>query len=285
MKLFIFFYLILLSTLLYAQKNEVEQAIVDEGIKLYKSEMASWNGTDIFLEKYPERRSDIGGYFSYSDPEGEKCIFYTNFDIPVVMATITFDSTFDVSKAKIDDNEREFTDLEHDLYVIRDLALKELQTDTFFQYYKNTNFNIIPIIEGSSKKVFVLTGPQISGVVIFGNDYLMTFDQDNKLITKKQLHHNIIPIEYGEEAEEDGKELAGTMHTHLGDTGDLITSTDICTLMLYASLANWKSHVVVSEKYMSIWTVKHNSLAVIERDVWEKINNSTEKKDEKSKKK
>jgi len=47
------------------------------------------------------------------------------------------------------------------------------------------------------KKVYVLTGPQQNGVVIFGNDYLLTFDKNNKLTLKKQLHRNIISIKFG----------------------------------------------------------------------------------------
>jgi hypothetical protein len=41
------------------------------------------------------------------------------------------------------------------------------------------------------------------------------------------------------------------MHNHLHETGDLITSTDICTLMLYGKIYNMKQHFVISEKYVS----------------------------------
>lgn len=44
-----------------------------------------------------------------------------------------------------------------------------------------------------------------------------------------------------------------TIHSHLPETGDYITATDICTLMLYEKAAKWKSHNVVSEKFLNIW--------------------------------
>jgi hypothetical protein len=47
------------------------QSIVDEGKLLYHSEMASWYGTDVFLDNY-KSRENIGGYISYMDNKLEK---------------------------------------------------------------------------------------------------------------------------------------------------------------------------------------------------------------------
>ncbi|MFT3902214.1 MAG: hypothetical protein QM727_03535 [Niabella sp.] len=110
---------------------------------------------------------------------------------------------------------------------------------------------------------------------IFGNDYLLIFDKGNRLITKKQLHKNIIPIEYGNVAE--GKEVEGTMHSHLPETGDFITATDICTLMLYEKFAKWKTHHVVSQKYLNIWNCETDQLTVVLKEDIEKINKGQEK--------
>src|SRR5690606_12923954 len=104
-----------------------------------------------------------------------------------VIGTISFDNTYNLEKANTDLSERGFTDREYDLYQIRKIALEELRSDTLFKFYKNTNPNIIPLINEQERKVYILTGPKESGVVIFGNDYLLTFDKDNKLLTKKQL--------------------------------------------------------------------------------------------------
>ena len=48
------------------------------------------------------------------------------------------------------------------------------------------------------------------------------------------------------------KKDSETIHNHQEETGDFITATDICTLMLYEKFAKWKNHIVVSKKYMSI---------------------------------
>ena len=58
------FYLLLFvmfSIQLSAQNLEkIAQEIKDEGIQLYRSEMESWKGTDVFIENYKER-DHIGG--------------------------------------------------------------------------------------------------------------------------------------------------------------------------------------------------------------------------------
>ncbi|MFN8251902.1 MAG: hypothetical protein U0V75_08455 [Ferruginibacter sp.] len=71
------------------------------------------------------------------------------------------------------------------------------------------------------------------------------------------------------------------MHTHLGETGDFITATDICTLMLYARFANWQQHMVISENYVSIWDCKQNSLFAITRKAWDRIYADQEKRNKK----
>lgn len=264
-----------LNTFGQTSSTDLTKPIVDEGKRLYKSEMASWYGTDLFLEKY-NNRANIGGYFSYIDNELPKCIFYSKSDKPKVIGTISFDSTYNTNTAKTDLTEREFTKFENDLFAIRKVAQSTINTDTLFKTYKNTNLNLIPLIQNGEKKVYVLTGPEQNGVVIFGNDYLLTFDNDNNLIFKKQLHKNIISINYGRK-EDELKEIEGTMHTHMPETGDFITATDICTLMLYAKFAKWKQHNVVSKNYLNIWNCLTNQLLVIPMGTIDKINKNQEK--------
>lgn len=268
----------------FGQDNPTAQAkpIVDEGKRLYKSEMASWYGTDLFLENYKDR-ANIGGYFSYTESETSKCIFFSKSDKPKVIGTISFDSTYNVETAGKDLSEREFTIMENDLFTIRKIALETLKSDALFKTYKNTKFNLIPLIDNNDKKVYVLSGPEQHGVVIFGNDYLLTFSSDNKLRNTKQLHKNIIPINYGGK-EEDGKEIEGTIHSHLPETGDFITATDICTLMLYEKFAKWKQHNVVSKNYLNIWNCLTNELVVIPMETIEKINKDGKKSNRKNKK-
>ena len=246
------------------------KTIVDEGKRLYRSEMASWYGTDLFLVNY-KSRTNVGGYFSFTTKEDvSKCIFFSKAEKPKVIGTISFDKTFNPELAKIDLNEREFTAIENDLYVLRKVALATINTDTLFKRYSNTDLNLIPLVYNNEKKVYVLTGPKQGGAVILGNDYLMTFDSNNQLIARKPLHKNIIPVPYAGK-QSDGTEIVSTIHSHLPETGDLITSTDICTLMLYEKFAKWKSHKVVSQKYLSTWDCAKDELTEVEMGAVEKM--------------
>ena len=270
-KLILQFLRMLVAMVAIGQKNPEEQAIVDEGMKLYRSEMASWNGTDIFLEKYSDKKDRAGGYFSYGEGENVKCIFFSDAATPVVLITITFDSSFNKEAAMIDPAERGFTAIEQELYEIRKKALELISEDDLFRMFKGTNLNLVPLIEGSSKKVFVLTAPQENGYVLFGNDYLIVFDQKNKVKSKKALHKNLIPQEFGKGDTSIKGDVVGGVHNHLKETGDLITSTDICTLMLYAKSAGWKTYTVVGENSISMWDCGSHSLAVLPKGVSLKI--------------
>lgn len=246
--------------------GQTEDEILAEAYLLYNSEKASWNGTDIFLDKFPNKRNLIGGYFSYSENNIHSCVFFDQEENPNVLAKISFNDNFEVQLAKIDTTNRKLSNAEMDLFSIRKIALREMDQDTLFKRYNNTNLNPIPIITNKSRKVFVLTGPQISGVVILGNDYLLTFDKKNKLKSKKSLHKNIIPIEYNDDTKD-----AVTMHSHLKSTGNLITSTDLCTIMLYENYAHWKQHIVISEKNVSLWDCENDKLLIMTRKAWDKI--------------
>lgn len=239
--------------------------IVEEGKKLYRLETTSWYGTDIFLENYTDREK-LGGYFSYEEAGMSKCIFFSRSNTPVVIGTIVFDSAFELQGTDL--TERDFTPAEKDIYTLRAKALNIINSDTLFKVYSNTSLNLIPFVGEKEKKVYILTGPQQNGVIFFGNDYLLTFDENFSLIEKRQLHRNIIPIWFNEE---DEKVITESYHSHSAETGDLITPTDICTLMLYSKFARLKQHTVISEKYISIWNCDTSELHVLTKESVDKI--------------
>ncbi len=265
---------LLISFSCFAQGKKLDKIadeITREGTALYKSEMASWNGTDIVLAKFPDKRDNLGGYFSYVVDNKATCIFYSKGDSPKVIASVTFDTTYSNATARIDGLERDFSATEKEYYTIRSKALNRIREDTLFKVYKNTDLNLIPIIKGNEKKVYVLTGPKNDGVVIFGNDYLITFDKNDEIKDEKKIHKNIMFIDINAKGENDSVKVTGSMHMHLPETGEYITATDICTLMLYEKYTPWEQHIVVSEKYMSIWMCKTNKLVIVSKDALNKI--------------
>jgi hypothetical protein len=249
----------------YAQS---QTEILQEGTQLYKSEMASWVGTDLFLAKYGDRKEHAGGYFSYVSGDKATCVFFSKDATPKAIATFTFDSSYNAQTAIVDGQERALTRHEHDLVTIRQIAIRAYTSDTMFHSYKNMNPNFIPISDKQGKRVYVLTAPQEQGIIVFGNDYLLTFDNTNTLKQKRPLHKNLIPIKYDQQ---DGKLVLATMHTHLPETGDLITPTDVCTLLLYAPHIPWGQHFVIGSQHVSIWDCKDKDLIIMKKEAWDKI--------------
>ncbi|WP_225990329.1 MULTISPECIES: hypothetical protein [Flavobacterium] len=269
-----FFTVLFFAINLNAQNKD---EVLAEAWLMYNSEKASWSGTDMVMQYYPEKLNSVGGYISYTENKMHTCLFFDKKSTPGVAISISFDDTFIPEAAKIDTTYRKMTPHENDLYIIRQKAVEESLTDTItFKHYNNTNYNYIPLITGKEKKVYILTGPVVNGVVVFGNDYLITFDKKNRVKEKKALHKNIIPIEYSDNPDE-----TTTMHNHLEETGDLITATDICTLMLYCPHTNWNQHYVISKENISIWDCEKSELFVMTMKAWKRMNEHDPEKERK----
>ncbi|HVV55871.1 MAG TPA: hypothetical protein VHC47_11120 [Mucilaginibacter sp.] len=278
MKKFIFFVFSLFwLNHTYAQNESLEKleritdSIESEGKMLYRSEFASWYGTDVFTGKCKYLLAQAGGYLSYDTKEGMNNIFFSKDTIPLVLATISFGSDFNPNNYKLDTVRRKLTEKENDLYTIRKLALEEMNRDTMFKHYRNTNLNLVPIIARNFKRVYVLTGPQVNGVIVFGNDYLIDFDKDDNITDKRKLHKGIIPIEFHAPTADTSKNEVSSIHSHLPEYSPFMTATDICTLMLYEKFTTWTQHIVVSKNYVSIWDCKKNELVIITMDAWKRI--------------
>ena len=186
MKAKIVLYFLFVSLPLFAQSKKIlKQAaeIEAEGRMLYRSEMASWYGSDLFMETFKNNTSRIGGYISYPQEEETKCVFYSNDPEPKALGTISFDSTFSVKTALQVYIERQLSDVEKEYVTLRVKAKAEIQKDTLFSHYKNSSLNLIPVINENMRRVYVITGPKNSGVILFGNDYVLDYDEDFNLLS------------------------------------------------------------------------------------------------------
>lgn len=248
--------------------DQITDSLMAEGKALYRSEWASWYGTDAFMAKCPERQSFSGGYFSYETDQNFVNIFFSKDQSPKVIAAITFEKDFNSKNYTIDTATRNFTEIEQRYFDMRKSANDYMKTDTIFKGYKNTTLNLVPIIEKDQKKLYVLTGTSLHGVVIFGNDYLFNFGKNNVVISAEQLHKSIIPTYY---QADNGKLQNAGIHSHVLPNQEFITATDICTLMLYEHLTTWETYNVVSKNYFSIWDCKKNTLLIMTMEAIRKI--------------
>ena len=262
------------SSISFGQETE---KILEEGKLLYWLEKASWYGTDDFLARFPSKRDSIGGYLSYVNDKNHVInIFFAKDNPNHILVRYSFDSIPDISPVTIDSLNHVATQSEIDLIAIRQDAIQKISdnSDGFFTFYNNTSLNPIPIISKGKRKVFVLTGPQISNIVIIGNDYLMSYDNKNRFVKKEKIHESMLQFPY-KSADPDNT-MQTTYHSHV--LSDCISSTDICTLLLYKDFVEWKQHYVVSKKYVSIFDMEKENLVIITRKAWDNINKHKKEK-------
>ncbi len=264
-----FFSLLTLAALAQHERlDQIADSITNEGKALYRSEWTSWYGTDAFVANCPTKKPLSGGYFSYETTDNLVNVFFSRGDDPVVIASITFGKDFNSASYRIDTAERKFTQTERQYYELRVATTRRMKSDTIFKTYKNTNLNIVPIIQKDVKKVYVLCGPDVDSLVVFGNDYLLNVNSANEVSSVKMLHKNILPMYLKSDS---GKIIEASYHNHLSPTSEFMTATDICTLMLYEKFTTWGTNYVISKDYVSIWDCKRNQLVILTMKAWKKI--------------
>lgn len=269
---------IMSSSLIYSQNKETDK-ILNEGKLLFRMEKGSWYGTDDMLARFITKKDSVGGYLSYETDENKiNTIFFSRFNPDDILIRYEFDSLPKPEPIKIDTLNHIATDLEKSLISIRqDARDKAYSTnnDKFFSFYDNTSLNFIPLITEKERNVFVLTGPQVSGIVLLGNDYKLAYDKKNEFVKKEKIHNSILQFPYGSGDKENP--TVSTIHSHI--LTDYISSTDICTLLLYKDYVEWNQHIVMSKDEVSIFDLKKESLFTMKRKAWEKIyNNEKDKK-------
>lgn len=250
--------------------DHITDSIETEGKRLYRSEWASWYGTDIFREKCADKRPLSAGYISYETAEGMYNIFYSKGEQPKVLCTIFFGNDFNQQKYTLDTVPRLFTAVEKEYFDIRIAAIKRMETDTIFKFYQNTSLNPVPIIHEGNKKVYVLTGTSQSGVVLFGNDYLLRFNNQNEVASVKKLHNTLLVMKTGNA--QDSSRTTSSFHSHVAGNDPFMTATDICTMMLYQHYTAWVTMAVISKDYMSSWDCEKRRLVILTMEAWDKIN-------------
>ncbi|MBD1363613.1 hypothetical protein IDJ77_07310 [Mucilaginibacter sp. ZT4R22] len=248
-----------------AEIDQLTDSVMAEGKALYRSEWASWHGTDIFLEKYKDKQSQLGGYVSYETPTNLINVFYTKGDKPVTIGVITFGKDFNEKNYRLDTVARLLNPVEQDLFTLRKAAFKALNTDTTFKRYNNTNFNVIPFINNGLKRIYILTAPTALNVVAFGNDYLLNVNSKNEISSIKRIHNSLISTDTK------NNDVKAIFHSHIPGKDEIMSATDICTLMLYEKENNLKQAYVMSKQYVSIWDCEKDNLVVLTKQAWDRI--------------
>ena len=298
--------------------DKEKEKILGEGFALYTLILANWMSNDLYYENEFNTRI-VKGYLSYKgNKDSLVTIFWREIDtLSAEYKAKNFTQVGDTgilatkkvvkdlerrvivkefayahmqakqSNAHIIEEERAPTDFEKMLMDYRAMVYKEMNSDTiFFKHYKEVQLKAIPFDAGKEIKVFVYSTTLHEGVIPFGGDYLLVYDKkEKKLKTKIDYHKELVflPTKY-KGKQYDASKAAD--HVHVEGASELITPTDIATLLLYKSRLEWDELHVLSKKSTSIFTLIDKKLVIVPTMQFEarkKMQRAAEVKEENSK--
>lgn len=242
------------------------QRVIDEGRMLYQLEAAGWRATDRMIMNQGARRDSVGGYVAFKDGENLRVITYNKFDSSVVMSVFVMNRELDEGSMIVDNVSRKAQPREQVLINLRIRALRDVAFDTthFYKHYRNTHFNLIPIIDDTSRRVYVMTTIEQGVVMPIGNDYLLKYSPSLTLVERKKLHQSFIPIDLlHQDTLSNDPDL--TWHRHADGGDPLPTATDICALLLYTKNAAWHKHGIITSQWYMLFDRTANSFDFLPR--------------------
>ena len=297
---------------LYAQKKveKEKNSILGEGLALYTIILANWTSNDLYYES-EFNTNIVSGYLSYKDKDSIKTIFWRDIDtssaeykaktfqqvadtgaiaaqhstkitgLQVITKTFRYEK-MNVSKknAKIVEDERAPTDYEKMLMDFRKATYDTIKKDTaFFTEYQGTALKAVPMDAGKKILVYIYSSSTSEEFVPLGGDYTILYGKKEKdVIERKKLHDRIILISTHYKGKpSDATKF--TYHYHKGDSPELITPTDVATLLLYKTSVDWDEHRVISDSYVCVFTLVDRKLQLIPAKEYDRMNKKKEAQD------
>jgi len=261
--------LLFFTTIGIAQNSETDKALA-EGQKLYRLEKASWYSVDDFLERFKSKQDSLAGYLSYFNEQGNVITIFYGRDTSQILVRYEYENLPTRKPILIDTRNRTPEAVEEVLIELRQDAKKRVAANPngFYKSYDHAVLNFIPIYHNNDKKVYVMTSSKKKGIIMLGNDYLLHYNNNNKFVKEEKFHHSLIQLPA--QSKNRKAKLESTMHTNV--LNDFIDATDICTLLLYKEFVEWKKHIVISEKHVSVFMLDTELIYTMTRKEWDKEN-------------
>lgn len=256
------------SFLSFAVKPNADR-LLKKGKALYALEKASWISTDHFLRHFSDKADKASGYFSYDNGDELITLFYSDFDTLQIYARYHLEKDSPHKIIGVPESRNIIpVEIEDDLIEMRGKAVKKIKEnkDGYITYYKGISFNLLPVINENESCVYVLSASHVDDFIYMGNDYKLKFDKNNKYRGIERIHKSLIKL--NTKSSIDSTQNA-TLHTHLGS--DVISPTDICTLLLYRDMVDWNMHYVMGKKYVSVFDLSTEKLMFIKIRDWKKM--------------
>lgn len=248
----------LCNTYASAQENlyQIADSIRSEGILLYQHLQICRTGVEL-LEADTTGRVQLqaSGFLSYRDGNGYMLMMphRASSNRPVI-TSYRFDSTLNAQTAHRHVG-REMTTYEAEVWELWKMVTLMVQKDPGFKKVRDTYFMVVPMIEGESRKVYVLSAATRNNFFALGNDYLLHFNSAFELVSKQQFHTHNLMTPYG-------RKSSGHIHS---ESAPYISATDVCAFMLHPKAFAQESLKVYSPTFVSEWNFRDKTLDIIPR--------------------
>ena len=203
----------------------INDSICHEARMLYNAEKCSWNASDVCLAEC--KNVDKGNFLlTYQVNED----YYSTILINTDDWTCYFQYNWTQGQGSSDFKPRPVTDKEKEAYrqhmsfKNQIMQLNVIPTETAIG---GMNMQVLNLNKDLTR-VYFLQGAKDNFVIPFGNDFCFDFDGSGNLISQRKFHTSNMPVKW-----ENGKQPVYICHSHSGALP--ITTTDICTFLLYGT--------------------------------------------------
>ena len=223
-------------------------SILQEGYTLYLYEKVAWISTDEFIERV-ENRSGVRQIVFPSAEDELSALFFREFDSTAVFL---FKMDLEARAATMETEPRPLTDLEKGAIWLRKMLQEKIENSDIRisnnpEAAGNLNLEILPL--DGLFRLYLMQGTTLNGLIPFGNDLTVDFDEDLNLITWRKEHNSFIPAQLDPD-----EEIGMFFHSHVPDK-PFISPTDICTFLLYGhDLYGMNTFSVLSTAFDCVFT-------------------------------
>lgn len=228
------------------------------GTELYQIEVAARNAIQILGTYHQDIK--IHDYVSYMKNDTVNVVFWKeDADWYLVVAVISFPKPVSIDNYEVKTKSRlpEKDELTH--IRIKEDVQKSINLP-FFKRYQNSFLQPIIFSTDTTYEVHLINVPNLSTSILFGNDYLITYDKTGKQIEKRALDPNLVAVPSVIELKKKGENY--TSHKHTKNATSEVTPTDICILLLYEPYVNWEEHRIETETSISTFKFGGGGLIV-----------------------
>jgi|GEM_PF-3155507 len=257
--------------------DKIQTDILQDGLALYQMERASWVGTDLLMADKPDM-SQLKGYVSYIMGDSVRCVFFragsSEQAPPLVQYSYTFPrNRVNAAAVRTTTTPRPVNAVEQRKWEQRLAVKDELATNQAlgspYRLPAKTALNIVLLDKSKTTYAYLLTGPQTSGLVPIGNDFLLTLDsKTNKVKLAERLHNSYLPL-----GADTIKHITSIAHTHL-PAHPYITPSDICSTLLYHDQVPAQQHYVMGKGFISLLDMNQAEprLIIFTKEAWDRMN-------------